>query len=225
MAEIEAALGACEVSLRGIAGNVEVEAPLRAGVCGAPAPVVVSGLGNSPEVRLVPAPRVTCPVVAALARWLDKEVQPAARASFGSPVVKLETMSAYECRNRVGDTVVKLSEHAAANAVDVGAFVTADGKRIEVLSDWGAKVKARRMVANAAPLAAMQPEAGNAQTTDARPAADPAHEQSPEELFLHGVHRAACSMFGTVLGPEANEAHSNHLHLDLAARRRQSYCR
>lgn len=39
-----------------------------------------------------------------------------------------------------------------------------------------------------------------------------------KEEFLHAVHAAACRVFGTTLGPEANAAHRNHLHVDLAAR-------
>ncbi len=37
--------------------------------------------------------------------------------------------------------------------------------------------------------------------------------------FLHGVHDGACEIFGTTLGPEANEAHKNHFHLDMIERR------
>jgi hypothetical protein len=36
--------------------------------------------------------------------------------------------------------------------------------------------------------------------------------------FLRAVHRSACKTFNTVLGPEANNAHLNHFHLDLAER-------
>lgn len=42
--------------------------------------------------------------------------------------------------------------------------------------------------------------------------------------FLREIHAGACKIFGTVLGPEANEAHRNHFHLDLAKRRRSSFC-
>lgn len=42
---------------------------------------------------------------------------------------------------------------------------------------------------------------------------------------LKQIHRAACGIFGTVLGPEANEAHHNHLHLDVAQNRGGAYCR
>ena len=44
--------------------------------------------------------------------------------------------------------------------------------------------------------------------------------------FLHEAHTSACRIFGTVLGPEANRAHRNHLHIDLSERRELgSYCR
>ena len=38
-------------------------------------------------------------------------------------------------------------------------------------------------------------------------------------LRLHTHNVAACGHFATVLGPEANEGHRNHFHLDWAARR------
>jgi len=37
--------------------------------------------------------------------------------------------------------------------------------------------------------------------------------------FLRAAHRAACRIFGTVLGPEANRAHKNHFHVDMAKRK------
>ena len=47
---------------------------------------------------------------------------------------------------------------------------------------------------------------------------------SAEGDFLRRLHKGACSTFGTVLGPEANEAHRDHFHFDLAHRRRSAYC-
>ena len=32
--------------------------------------------------------------------------------------------------------------------------------------------------------------------------------------FLRAAHQSACKLFNTVLGPEANNAHQNHFHLD-----------
>lgn len=52
--------------------------------------------------------------------------------------------------------------------------------------------------------------------------------QQPEvnrAAFLRGAHRTACRIFGTVLGPEANDAHRDHFHVDLALRKHRNYCR
>lgn len=39
--------------------------------------------------------------------------------------------------------------------------------------------------------------------------------RSPQEReFLRIVHRSACKRFGTVLGPDYNAAHADHLHLE-----------
>jgi hypothetical protein len=47
-----------------------------------------------------------------------------------------------------------------------------------------------------------------------------------EQAFLRVIHASACKRFGTVLGPDYNEAHRNHLHVELAgATARGIYCR
>ena len=49
-------------------------------------------------------------------------------------------------------------------------------------------------------------------------------KKSAESAFLQRLHKGACGVFGTVLGPEANEAHRDHFHFDLASRRRSALC-
>ena len=49
-------------------------------------------------------------------------------------------------------------------------------------------------------------------------------EASPRRQFLREIHAKACERFGTVLGPEANEAHRDHFHVDMAKRRYRSFC-
>ncbi|WP_157959579.1 extensin family protein [Devosia submarina] len=39
--------------------------------------------------------------------------------------------------------------------------------------------------------------------------------EAPEGRLLRFAHDAACSLFATTLGPEANEEHSDHFHLDM----------
>lgn len=39
-----------------------------------------------------------------------------------------------------------------------------------------------------------------------------------EAAFLRKLHQGACGVLTTALGPEANEAHRDHLHLDMKER-------
>jgi Extensin-like protein C-terminus len=61
---------------------------------------------------------------------------------IGTPVTNLgaiarvESMGTYSCRNIIGAGSNRLSEHGHANAVDVGAFVLADGRRVTVKDGW-----------------------------------------------------------------------------------------
>jgi hypothetical protein len=79
---------------------------------------------------------MTCPLARQFARWARAEVQPAARRILGREVRRIETFGSYSCRGVNGDPNARLSEHAFANAVDVSAFVLADGRRITVLDGW-----------------------------------------------------------------------------------------
>ena len=42
--------------------------------------------------------------------------------------------------------------------------------------------------------------------------------EGPKAAFLRDVHDGACALFATVLSPEYNAAHADHLHLDQADR-------
>ena len=64
-----------------------------------------------------------------------------------------------------------------------------------------------------------------AQKAASKPTNDKTAAKINRAAFLRGAHRAACRIFGTVLGPEANDSHRNHFHVDLAHRRRSNYCR
>jgi len=66
---------------------------------------------------------------------------------------------------------------------------------------------------------------------DTTPAGAVPQDQTPEQklaerqsAFIKDVHDEACTVFGTTLGPAANEAHKNHFHLDMKARRRVGFC-
>jgi hypothetical protein len=62
-------------------------------------------------------------------------------------------------------------------------------------------------------------------SADAKAPAGKDEDKTPAEtVFLRRLHKGACGTFGTVLGPDANEAHHNHFHFDLAARKHSAFC-
>jgi hypothetical protein len=246
--------------------NAEVVplAPLAYGGCGSPAPVLLRSLGGGTDrVRFDPPLLVNCPVVAALNAWLQKTVQPAARADLGSPVASI-TGSSYACRTPYNRPSDRLSQHAYANAVDLPVFVLADGRTISVTKGWGpakrdlvahAKPKLIPIVAKdessdpksdaaakaAAPASTASdgkadatPMVVKASATSAIGVSKPKEVQAAPQLdplntqqakFLRAAHRGACDTFSTVLGPEANDVHRTHLHLDLQDRNTAKVCR
>jgi hypothetical protein len=96
-----------------------------AGVLASPAPVSVS-----------PAATLACPIVSALDQWIASSVQPAAMRWFGLPVAEITQISAYSCRGMNGDPRARISEHAFGNALDISAFMLADGRKITVKAGW-----------------------------------------------------------------------------------------
>ena len=90
---------------------------------------------------------MTCPVARQFARWTREAVQPAAEQWLGSPIKRIESMGTYVCRPVNGQAGAKLSEHGRANAVDIGAFVLEDGRRITVEEGWaGEDERVRRFL-------------------------------------------------------------------------------
>jgi hypothetical protein len=49
--------------------------------------------------------------------------------------------------------------------------------------------------------------------------------EGDEAAFLHRAREEGCGIFGTVLSPDYNAAHADHLHFDQAARGFGGYCR
>src|SRR3546814_2453866 len=66
--------------------------------------------------------------------WDRDVVQPLARKYFGQKVVELENLGSYNCRKIAGREAQ--SEHSTANAIDISAFILADGTRITLINDW-----------------------------------------------------------------------------------------
>jgi hypothetical protein len=118
--------------------------PMRAPQTAQPEPQALPPLGPPRDPRLAastavevkPAATLACPIVSALDRWLANAVQPMARKWFNQPVVEIKQISAYSCRGMNGQPGANISEHAFGNALDIAAFVLADGHRITVKDGW-----------------------------------------------------------------------------------------
>ena len=239
-AEIAAAKAACRKLLEKRALDFEPLPPTKEGLCGAPAPILVRSVGEDPKVVIDPPATLRCEMADTLAHWLATIVQPLAKDVLGSPVAKLSNAASYVCRNRYNGNHTPLSEHALANALDLSEFVLLSGEVLTVLDHWP-----KLTATNTPPLPLRKPKrpaphlskasvikvsdrttevskrrhAKSAPTPEARKPSEAA-----KASFLRLVHEGACEQFGTVLGPESNDAHKNHFHLDEKARRRSSYC-
>ena len=119
------------------------QAPYSAPYSQAPAPApprLGPAQGNAVNtvgpVAIKPTATLACPIVSALDRWLADSVQPAAQRWFGARVVEIKQISAYSCRGMNGNAHAHISEHAFGNALDIAAFVLADGRRITVKDGW-----------------------------------------------------------------------------------------
>ncbi|MBC8013380.1 MAG: extensin family protein [Methyloceanibacter sp.] len=262
--EVAKAKADCTKILVGLALEYEALPPIKEGMCGAPAPILVKSIGGDPKVVIDPPATVTCALASALSVWLGKTVQSEARGLVGAPVVKLHNATSYACRNRYGSAEAPLSEHALANALDISEFVFQSGERVTVLLSWPRVVTvpplplpnptrvAAEITGSTPPVTHARPrtvsaiDVANTTVTDARtnpfvlptaaaraaPPVPPAEATEPDAQtvsernrdFVMKLHADACNIFGTVLGPEANDAHEDHFHLDMKARRRSAFC-
>lgn len=96
----------------------------------------VSVLNRSNLPYSVAPLQMTCHQIAALYIWEKEIVIPAAERLLGSPVDRVQTYGSFSCRNIAGSS--RLSEHASANAIDIQGFTLADGREIDVRTDWRA---------------------------------------------------------------------------------------
>ena len=148
------------------------------------------------NVRLGSAVSLSCPMALSFAMWERHALQPAAIARFGEPVVALQHLGSYVCRNiNTGEgnntpNAGTRSRHSTADALDIAGFTLASGQRITLLKNWH----------------------GEADTSQPDAAA----------LLLTDAQQGACRFFNGVLSPDYNAAHRDHFHLETGG---YSMCR
>ena len=149
-------------------------------VCGALRPFAVAAAARG-AVHLRPPALLRCPMVPAVDHWVERVVGPAARHYFGAPVVELKVAASYSCRAMNHVSGARLSEHGHANAVDISAFVLADGRVVQVKNGWWGAMAERAF------LRAVHGGACNIFTTVLGPAYDANHRDHFHlDLARHG---------------------------------------
>jgi hypothetical protein len=257
--EMAAGLRQCVQLLAPVSADVAMEEPMKHGQCGTPAPLALRSAGGKDKVEFAPAPTMNCRLAASMGEWVDKVLQPTAQEVLGSRITRILGSGSYSCRNIYSNPKLSLSEHATGNAIDVAAFVTADGRTITVKHGWGpterdivaAKKKAAEkklladksadkakagQTAGIAPTPSIEEagkkadvkQKGRVLKTDFKRDGDKPVEVATVDLkpattkeaaFLKRLHGGSCTLFATVLGPEANDAHKDHFHLDMKMRK------
>ena len=181
--EITAVTDACIQVLREAGVQVERAADRDdGGFCVVRGAVRITGGAVTP---LAPGGLVMqCPLAVRYVIWDRQVLQPAAMATFGSRVARVDNYGSYSCRRIYGQTATtaRPSEHARANALDIAGVTLEDGRRVSVAGDW----------------------------TGEGP------RGAEGRAFLKRIRNGACRVFSTVLTPDYNAAHRDHLHLDGA---------
>lgn len=104
-------------------------------VCGAENPFEMVAADNG-RVTLEPAASLRCPMIPEIDRWVTEVVEPAARYYFRQELVGLKVLASYSCRPMNSVEGAMISEHAYANAIDIGGFKLAGGATVSVESGW-----------------------------------------------------------------------------------------
>jgi hypothetical protein len=152
------------------------------GICGLEHPFKVTALAGG-TVTLNATATIGCPLTAALDQWLANVVQPDAKARFGVPVVRVDSLGAFSCRPIDNKRNEKLSEHAFGNAIDISGFVLADGRQLSFGRDWNSRDDQTRAF-----LHEVQAGACTIFTTVLAPGADSFHTNHMHiDLAAHGM--------------------------------------
>ncbi|MEJ8852591.1 extensin family protein [Variovorax rhizosphaerae] len=105
--------------------------------CGFRDALRMSGVG---ALKLQPSVILSCRAALSFGMWERHALQPAAREHLGAPLVAVRNLGSYACRDvNTGEPVpegARRSRHATADAIDIAAFVPAEGRAVTLVDDW-----------------------------------------------------------------------------------------
>ncbi|EKF43538.1 extensin family protein [Nitratireductor indicus C115] len=133
----------CRASLTKLGIDFREQKPIREeNGCEVPHPIIIDRLSR--DIALEPDALVNCTTALALARFFATNVPDMAKQHLQKKIRGVQHASAYVCRPRRGTQ--KLSEHAFANALDIGAFILEDGKPLPVQAQADAQSGAAKFL-------------------------------------------------------------------------------
>jgi len=121
---------ACQRRIEGEIALIEAQPSLIGpGDCGAVDVVKLEAIVLKDKSRVVVTPPATlrCQMAEALAHWVREDVV-AAVSGMGTAVRALDNYASFDCRGRNRIAGAKISEHGAANAIDIRGIALANGK-------------------------------------------------------------------------------------------------
>jgi hypothetical protein len=105
-------------------------------------------LPGGSRVALKPAATLRCPMAAAVADWVRRDVA-AIAADAGTSVSELDNFDSFSCRGRNRVVGARLSEHGRANALDVRGVRFANGRFVSFTERTVARDLREKLVASA----------------------------------------------------------------------------
>ncbi len=139
---------------------------------------LISVRSNGSQIAFPQKPTMSCNFAERFAQWAAEIAAPVVVAHTEAQLHAIVTGPGLVCRNRVGTSTTKVSEHAKGNAIDIAGFTLA-GKRSLTIGGEVSDSEARA-------LAAMRTSACGYFTTVLGPGANPAHANHFH--FDHGKH-------------------------------------
>ena len=98
--------------------------------CGIAYPIKLTALSGG--IRIKPAATLDCQVTVEFAKWVKRDVAPAARMRYLSGISSMTQLSSYSCRTMNSQPGAPMSEHAHGNAIDIGSITLNSGRQIDV---------------------------------------------------------------------------------------------
>jgi hypothetical protein len=112
--------------------------------------VEVTGVG---DVKFTRPALLTMDMAERLGRWVNDVAKPESGKILKKQLAAIDVYGSYSCRNAYGRPFGgrvsgRLSQHAHANAIDIGGFVFSDGSKVEYKKNWKGASDSRTYIHN-----------------------------------------------------------------------------